>query len=869
MIRLELLNLISRLDNEFRTVLENAADSCSDRGHDVIEPEHWYYYLCQQSVPWINALSYASVSNQGLQECIEHEINQFKIDVINDPAPIVSPQLMSLLQELWLEASINMEHSKANEYHLLLVLKERHDQGLCTGALYDWLASLSTEWLKEQAHEYAIKKGHVEGNSSEKHPHSDSPALAKYTLNLTQKARDNELDPISGRGDEIRNVIDILCRRRQNNPILVGDPGVGKTAIVEGLAQQIIAQNVPPSLRDCELLSLDLTLIQAGANIKGEFENRIKDILNEIKQSPKPILIFIDEAHSLIGAGGSAGKNDAANILKPALARGEFRSIAATTWSEYKQYFESDAALARRFQLVSIAEPSEEEAINMLLNLKKSLESHHGVRILQEAIEAAVHLSVRYMPERKLPDKAISLLDTACARICLTQTTTPAYIEKLKERLVHLEKETALLSNEAAVWSSDQSRLDSLIEEQNKKEIELAQLEKRFDEEHKLADQVIELQHFLHQVHADGQDIDHLLEKEVFNNALDELDQIQGGAPFVQIHVKKETVAEVIALWTGVPVGKMMKTEIEQLKSLESLLGQRVIGQTQPLSEIAKVIRMSRAGLTDPKKPIGVFFMCGPSGVGKTETALALADILYGGEKNLTLINMTEFKEAHKVSMLLGAPAGYIGYGKGGVLTEAVRKNPYTVLLLDEIDKAHESVQDLFYQLFDKGTISDSEGRSIDFRNTIIIMTSNAADKEVISASKRPKVTLSEVSSIISPALRKVFKPAFLGRCTVIPYLPLSLVELESIAALSLDKVKKRVTAHYQASLIYTPEVLKWVVGMNNSQDTGARAIEQLINRKIMPDLALACLEYIGDEIPINHIELSMSEKEKLKITIC
>jgi type VI secretion system protein VasG len=868
MIRLELLNLISRLESEFRTVLEDAADSCTKRGHDVMEPEHWYYYLCQQSTPWINALSYAGASNQALQDLIEQEISKFKIDVIEDPAPIVSPQLMSLLQEIWLEASINMEHTQANEYHLLLVLKERYDQGVCSGALYDWLAFLSTEWLKEQAHEYAIKKGHASAHSSEVYTHSDSPALTKYTLNLTQKARDNELDPISGRGDEIRNVIDILCRRRQNNPILVGEPGVGKTAIVEGLAQQIVAQNVPPSLRDCELLSLDLTLIQAGANIKGEFENRLKDILNEIKQSPKPIIIFIDEAHSLVGAGGAAGKNDAANILKPALARGEFRSIAATTWSEYKQYFESDAALARRFQLVSINEPSEEDAINMLLNIKKSLESHHGVRILQEAIEAAVHLSVRYMPDRKLPDKAISLLDTACARICLTQTTTPTYIEQLKERLVHLDKETALLSNEAAVWSSDQSKLNALIEEQSAKKTELAQLEKRFDEEHKLADQVIELQHFLHQVHADGQDIENLLEKEVFNNALDELAQIQAGTPFVQIHVRKETVAEVIALWTGIPVGKMMKTEIEQLKSLETLLGQRVIGQTEPLSEIAKVIRMSRAGLTDPRKPIGVFFMCGPSGVGKTETALALADILYGGEKNLTLINMTEFKEAHKVSMLLGAPAGYIGYGKGGVLTEAVRKNPYTVLLLDEIDKAHESVQDLFYQLFDKGTISDSEGRSIDFRNTIIIMTSNVADKEVISASKRPKVTLNEVASIISPALKKAFKPAFLGRCTMIPYLPLSLTELESIAALSLNRVKKRIQAHYQASLTYQPEVLKWLVGMNNSQDTGARAIEQLINRKIMPELALECLERTGNDMPINHIELGMDEKEGFKISI-
>lgn len=866
MIRLDILNLISCLNEELKIILEDSADSCSRRGHDVMEPEHWYFLLCQRSLPWTNTLETAGVATQELLALLDEKMAKFKVEVIEDPAPIVSPQLMSLLQDVWLEASINQCHKLVNEFHLLLVLKSRYEQGIYEGPIYDWLSHISTEWLREQASELAAIQGAISSN------HTSSTdihlsALDKYTHNLTQAARNGQLDPISGRSNEIRQVIDILCRRRQNSPILVGEPGVGKTAIAEGLAQQIVAENVPPILRDVELLSLDLTLLQAGASIKGEFESRLKDMINEIKQSPKPIIVFIDEAHSLIGAGGAAGKNDAANILKPALARGEFRSIAATTWSEYKQYFESDAALSRRFQLVSVEEPSEQDAINMLLKMKSSLEKHHGVHILQEAVEAAVRLSIRYMPERKLPDKAISVLDTACARICLTQTTKPKQIEALEERIAHLQHEIVLLANEAAVWEFDKTKLAELQAEKIEKEIEIEKLEKRWEEEHVLADQVIELQHFLHGVHADGQEIKDLLEKEIFDNALKDLNQIQSGTPFVHIHVTKQTIAEVISLWTGIPVGKMVKGEVERLKSLEAVIGQRVIGQKQPIEEIAKVIRMSRAGLTDPRKPVGVFFMCGPSGVGKTETALALTDILYGGEKNLTIINMTEFQEAHKVSMLLGAPAGYIGYGKGGILTEAVRKNPYSVLLLDEIDKAHESIQDLFYQIFDKGMISDSEGRQIDFRNTIIMMTSNVGDKEVTSAVKRPQITMNEITSQIMPAIKKVFKPAFLGRCTVIPYFPLSLSELEEIAVISFERIAKRIQEHYQATLEYDFDVVKWLVGMNYVKDTGARAIEQLIERRIMPDLAMQCLEKSGAEQQINHVQLAIKD-DQLSILI-
>nr|AKN38692.1 ClpB protein [Vibrio splendidus] len=528
-----------------------------------------------------------------------------------------------------------------------------------------------------------------------------------------------------------------------------------KTAIVEGLAQEIVNGNVPPALENVELRSLDLSLLQAGASIKGEFENRLKDVINEIKQSPTPIIMFIDEAHTLIGAGGAAGQNDAANILKPALARGEFRSLAATTWAEYKQYFESDAALTRRFQVVSVDEPSAEDAVHMLRGVKRSLEKHHSVKVMQQAIDAAVSLSIRYLPERKLPDKAISLLDTACSRIGLSQSATPRQMEAVAEQIRYTRNEIDTLSHEAALWSMDDPRLAAAKQLLTTLEAEHEAIESRWNEERDLVTSILELQTRLDEELQDQGEITSNELRDTLSEKMAALAELQGEQPLVLPQVTAQTIAEVVALWTGIPVGNMLSQEVERLMALESHIGERVIGQITPIAELSQAIRLSRAGLTDPRKPVGVFLMCGPSGVGKTETALALTDLLYGGERNITTINMTEFKEAHKVSMLLGSPAGYVGYGKGGVLTEAVRKNPYSVLLLDEMEKAHPSVHDIFYQIFDKGAISDSEGRHVDFRNTIIIMTSNAADSAVVDACSEERPDVPSLTHTIFPELQK------------------------------------------------------------------------------------------------------------------
>ncbi len=642
----------------------------------------------------------------------------------------------------------------------------------------------------------------------------------------------------------------------------MGDPGVGKTAIVEGLAQEIVKGNVPEQLKNVELYSLDLAALQAGASIKGEFENRLKDVLTEIKQSPKPIIMFIDEAHTLIGAGGAAGQNDAANILKPALARGEIRSIAATTWAEYKQYFETDAALTRRFQLVAVQEPQAEIAMEMLNGIKANLEQHHHVHIKQEAIEAAVKLSIRYLPERKLPDKAISLLDTACSRIGLSQSTTPQKLDSLHERISSCQQELQNLQYEDALWGKQQEKIEQLTQSIAKQQAEADALEQAWSAEKEQVSKIVELQNLLNDKFANGENIKDLPEKATLDHLIEELHTLQGEVPLVLSNVGYEAIAEVISLWTNIPVGNMVKDEVSRLMHLEELIGKRVIGQVTPIAEIAQAIRTSRAGLTDPRKPLGVFLMCGPSGVGKTETALALTDLLYGGEKNLITINMTEFKEEHKVSMLLGSPAGYVGYGKGGVLTEAVRRNPYSVLLLDEMEKAHPGVHDIFYQIFDKGTISDSEGRLVDFKNTIIIMTSNAGDMAVCDACKNGRPAIKDLTKQIMPALQKFFKPAFLGRATVVPYFPLNDEELGKIAQISLRRIEKRIYDRYKAQFVCGDKVIPALVARNNSPETGGRAIEQIINRTIMPKLANTCILRLSEGLPITKVSIDCIDNE-------
>ncbi|MGR5078031.1 type VI secretion system ATPase TssH [Photobacterium swingsii] len=859
MINVELQSLVKRLTPPLKSALEMAAGDCMARTHFSIESEHWFYQLLNDADSgWKVLLQHSNIDNQQIIQGLTHYFNGLSRG--NDSAPSLSPSLVELLKDCWLLASLNHSNATINGYHVLMVLKQRIDQGGYNGELASWLNTVSMESLKQ----HAATKSAVSAHSSQAVPSQEhtgevsTAALDKYTHNLTEAARSGKLDPISGRNPEIRKSIDILCRRRQNSPILVGDPGVGKTAIVEGLAQQIVDGNVPPSLADVELRTLDLSLLQAGASIKGEFENRLKDVLAEVKQSPRPIIVFIDEAHTLIGAGGAAGQNDAANLLKPALARGEFRTIAATTWAEYKQYFETDAALTRRFQLVAVGEPNEKDAIQMLRGVAKGLQKHHSVTILEEALEAAVTLSVRFLPERQLPDKAISLLDTACSRIGLSQSALPQQLDNLAEQIRYAKNEKASFEHEHAMLANGADKLVAIEATMTELEAEYAELDARWSTEKNLVNQIVALQDVISERFRAGEAITNSQDQQTLAALMAELSELQGEAPLVIPQVDKQTIAEVIALWTGIPVGNMVKDEVARLLNIEAEIGKRVIGQKAPIEEISKAIRMSRAGLTDPRKPIGVFLMCGPSGVGKTETALALTDLLYGGEKNITTINMTEFKEEHKISMLLGSPAGYVGYGKGGVLTEAVRKNPYSVLLLDEMEKAHPGVHDLFYQIFDKGSISDSEGREIDFKNTIIIMTSNAADSAVVDACVDARPGVPELTESIFPALQNHFKPAFLGRTTVVPYFPLNNEEMAKIARLSLGRIEKRVRSHYGASFTYSEALIEHLIAQNHSPETGARAIEQIINRTLMPELASQCIVRLSEGLNIENVEVTI-----------
>lgn len=869
MINVDLRNLIGKISSNLKEFLEKAAASAMTNGNFSIELEHLFLQcLTENDSKWLEVVAKGKISRDALIERVTREINTFPKG--NTQAPSLSPSLVEMLKDAWLLASLNTNKQSISELHLLLVLKYRVNEASYGGSLLNWVSELSETVIKsaiDALKPATLNKTPGETNGQEESDAHVTGALNKYASNVTKLAREGKLDPVIGRVPEIRMAIDILCRRRQNSPILVGDPGVGKTAIVEGLAQEIVNGNVPNQLKNVELYSLDLAALQAGASIKGEFENRLKDVLTEIKQAEKPIIMFIDEAHTLIGAGGAAGQNDAANILKPALARGEIRSIAATTWAEYKQYFEADAALTRRFQLVAVKEPSAKIAMEMLSGIKLSLEKHHHVNIKQEAIEAAVNLSIRYLPERKLPDKAISLLDTACSRIGLSQSSTPQKLDTLKEEISCLQKMLQALMYEDAIYGKKEEEIALTKESITTKEEQAQTLAKAWEGEKAQVEKIIELQNLLNGKFIAGEEIKSLPEKQELDRLIEDLHKLQGEVPLVLSSVGYEAIAEVISLWTAIPVGNMVKDEVSRLMKLEKLIGKRVIGQLTPIAEISQAIRTSRAGLTDPRKPLGVFLMCGPSGVGKTETALALTDLLYGGEKNLITINMTEFKEEHKVSMLLGSPAGYVGYGKGGVLTEAVRRNPYSVLLLDEMEKAHPSVHDIFYQIFDKGTISDSEGRLVDFKNTIIIMTSNAGDMAVCDACRNERPNIKDLTKAIMPSLQKFFKPAFLGRTTIVPYYPLNDEELGKIAQISLDRIKKRITDRYKAQFVCGEKVIEALVARNNSPETGGRAIEQIINRTIMPKLANTCILRLSEGLPITKVVVDCIENE-FSITI-
>ena len=698
-------------------------------------------------------------------------------------------------------------------------------------------------------------------------------ALKKFTVDLTQRAREGHIDPVTGRDDEIRQIIDILMRRRQNNPILTGEAGVGETAVVEGFALRIAKGDVPPQLKEVSLMSLDIGLLQAGASMKGEFENRLRQVIDEVQSSPKPIILFVDEAHTLIGAGGAAGTGDAANLLKPALARGTLRTIGATTWAEYKKYFEKDPALTRRFQVVQVPEPDETKAIAMMRGVAEALEKHHRVMLLDSAIEASVRLSHRYIPARQLPDKSVSLLDTACARVAVSQHATAPAVEDSARRIEMLETERAIIMREKAMGESVDARQATVDESLVAERARYKELYDRWQEEKIVVDLVLDLRRQLRALSADASDDKAIDEKSVAARTalLTELAKhqaklvaMQGDSPLVLQSVDDQAVASVVADWTGVPVGRMVKNEIESVLRIADTLSERVIGQSHGLQMIAKRIQTSRAKLDNPNKPIGVFMLVGPSGVGKTETALALAETLYGGEQNVITINMSEYQEAHTVSTLKGAPPGYVGYGEGGVLTEAVRRRPYSIVLLDEVEKAHPDVHEIFFQVFDKGWMEDGEGRYIDFKNTIILLTSNAGSELISSLCKDPE--LMPEPDAIAKALRepllKVFPPALLGRIVTIPYYPLSDSMLGNIIRLQLDRIVKRVRANHNIPLTYSDDVVELIISRCTEHESGGRMIDAILTNTMLPKISTEYLTRLANGIALTGIDIGVEKND-------
>jgi len=897
MISIDLKSLVNKLNEPTRNALEGAAGLCLSRTHYNVEIEHWLLKLLEiPDSDLLAVLEKFEIDLGKLNQDLNRELDRIKSG--NTRAPALSPAVVDLAKDAWMLASVEYAHPQATSAHILAALMMDDNIRRQTEATSGELKKIPPESLRdttrvivgstsESATSAGLGDTSGSGDAASAVP-SKSPALDKFTVNLTTIAKQGKIDPVLGRDEEVRQIIDILIRRRQNNPILTGEAGVGKTAVVEGFAQRIASGDVPDPLKGVTIRSLDLGLLQAGASVKGEFENRLKSVISEVKASPDPIIMFIDEAHTLIGAGGKEGQGDAANLLKPALARGELRTIAATTWAEYKKYFERDPALTRRFQVVKVEEPDEAKAIDMMRGIAgmlqahhgvRIMEAHHGVRIMDEAIVESVHLSSRYITGRQLPDKSVSLLDTACARVALSQSATPAPVEDTRRRITQCETTITSLSRENAAMGNYDDRIADLKVELAGLQEKLQRQQTQWDEESKLVQQIHQLQkqmeddftaQSLSEEDAKKDDAPKALEegerekvKAELHKLMAELTTLQGDEPMIQVNVDGQAISEVVANWTGIPVGKMVSDEINLIMHLRDRLGERVIGQQYALEAIAQAIRTSRAGLTDPRKPIGVFFMVGSSGVGKTETALALADILYGGEQNITVINMSEFKEEHKVSMLLGSPPGYVGYGEGGVLTEAVRRKPYSVVLLDEMEKAHPGVQDIFYNVFDKGTIRDGEGRDIDFRNTVIIMTSNAAEEHIraMCASSEelpePEVLLDN----FRPQLLNYFKPAFLGRTTLIPYYPLVDEDLMKICKINMKRIDKRVREHYNADFSYDDDVMLHIVARSQEVDTGARNIENILTRTLLPELASECLSRMASGDDINSIHIGVTDE--------
>lgn len=874
---INLKTLISTLNDRCRQAAERAASLCMAAGHYEVDLEHLFVALLEQPRSDLVLVARRSgIAPDALERDLRVEMERLKTG--NQRTPVFSPHLPTLFEHAWLLASLDSGTTRIRSGHLLLALLTEPD----LSRLAQRSSALFTRFdLEQLKHDFdkmteGSEEGHRDAPLTEDAPSEEgedkalgkTPALDQFTQNLTDRAREGAIDPVIGRDGEIRQLVDILMRRRQNNPILTGEAGVGKTAVVEGLALRIAADDVPEPLKGVALHVLDMGLLQAGASVKGEFENRLKTVIDEVKKSAHPIILFIDEAHTLIGAGGQAGQNDAANLLKPALARGELRTIAATTWSEYKRYFEKDAALARRFQVVKVDEPSEALAAAMLRAMVPLMEQHFGVRILDEAVTEAVRLSHRYISGRQLPDKAVSVLDTACAKVALGQGATPAAIEDADKHLQRLEHEIAALSRDEQAGASHGDRLADLQSERAETQDRIATLRERLDQEVALVQSIQRLRDGREETAVPGQaDSGHSIPE-----LLSRLREVQGDAPMVPLQADGSVVAEIVSNWTGIPLGRMVKDEIATISNLSALLAERVTGQQHALDAIAQRVRTATARLEDPNKPRGVFLFVGPSGVGKTETALALADILYGGERKLITINMSEYQEAHTVSGLKGSPPGYVGYGEGGVLTEAVRRNPYSVVLLDEVEKAHPDVLEMFFQVFDKGVMDDAEGREIDFRNTLIILTSNVGSSQIMQSCLNQEADSlpdpDALHDLLRPALYKAFKPAFLGRLKVVPYYPISDDVLARIIKMKLNRIARRVAENHGALFEWDDALVESVLARCTEVDSGARNVDHILNGTLLPEIAESVLAAMAEGAKIAGIRVTADDNGDFQYTV-
>ena len=891
MLHVDIKSLLKRLNPICERDMSAAAGVCVSRTHYEVTIEHVIQQFVQDQVSDVPMILRhyeveAAKLNRALNRCLE------ELKTGNAGKPVFSPMLLDWIQDAWLLSSVELGLTKVRSGTMFAALISNPGRS----SLVDYTDALNhipPDELRSQllgivagsaedemmADEESLAPG-VPG-AAPGAPAGDS-AIAKYMLDVTGEAKAGRIDPVLARDDEIRQMIDILARRRKNNPILVGEPGVGKTAIVEGLALRVIEGDVPESLKTVEIRTLDLGLLQAGAGMKGEFENRLKAVIKEVKEHPKPIITFIDEAHTIIGAGGPAGGGDAANLLKPALARGELRTIAATTWAEYKKYFEKDAALKRRFELVRVPEPSEEGAVVMLRGIRARYEEHHGVPILDTGVEAAVVLSNRYLSGQLLPDKAVALMDTAAARVAVGQDSPPSSVENVRRQIIHLDTEIAALNRDREVGETiDQQRLD---EAQNQRADLLKEQQDIEAVWHAERDLVLRIRDLRKELHGDETDESPPSEEEQeeapekrapetikaeLDKAIEELKASQAGDPLVHHNVDGQIMAQVVADWTGIPVGKMVKDELEAALGFEDRLRQRIVGQDPALSIIAHKIRSAKAGLRNPVQPIGVFLLVGPSGVGKTETALGVADLMFGGEDSMATLNMSEFMEQHTVSLLKGSPPGYVGYGEGGKLTEAVRQRPYSVVLLDEVEKAHPEVMNLFYQVFDKGTLADGEGREIDFKNTVVMLTSNLSSEDIVDLCNGEALpTPEELVEAIRPKLVQHFKPALVARMTVVPYYPIAADAMREIAILKLNQVRDRLMNAHKVAMDIDDNVLDTIAKRCTDIESGARNIDHILNQTIVPDLSREILTAMARAETMNNLKVTVSPEGDFVYTI-